>query len=285
MIQLQAFLTKNRVFLLGLAASVSVVLQQYLTQPVINWIVIGYAAGMAALSYVANEWRGQGVTILGIAGTLAGTFVTIQQGGNFTWNQFILSAVAAVLAAVAPPAKSLSYEQAPQIMAAKGELPAGTASGAKLAGILLLLIMGMSASAQSPFRAEKRLGRPMETTYNQAVNPLMDSLVNVWRFAVGVSPAGFTFGGNYQAAAGLEYGIQHQDYNYETQTYTVLWSANAVWIPINTGAPIRSIQDIASFGALVGIKNNLIQVGPFYNPNAPSKDKLGIWLVLGINLN
>lgn len=115
------FILKNKVFLLGLAGAIAVVIQQFLGTPEINWKVVGFAAGMAALSYVANQWRGQGVTILGIIGTLAGTFVAIHNTGNFTWNQFILSSVAALLAAVAPPPKQKEYEKSPTIVEAKKE--------------------------------------------------------------------------------------------------------------------------------------------------------------------
>jgi hypothetical protein len=151
--------------------------------------------------------------------------------------------------------------------------------------IVALLFIGTIVSAQSPFKSEPKLSHPIIGRFDRAINPKTDSIVNVYRFAVGISPAGFTFGGTYQAAAGLEYGIQHQDYNFATQKYTVLWSANGVWIPINTATKIQSIKDIATFGALVGFQNNLIQVGPFYNPNAIGKDRVGIWVVLGINLN
>jgi hypothetical protein len=158
----------------------------------------------------------------------------------------------------------------------------------KLFLIAALLLIAAYANAQSPFRAEPKLA-PREPTnaFARAVNPLTDSIVNAYRFGVGVSPAGFTLAGVYQASAALEYGLQHQDYNYATKTYTVLWSANVVWIPINTAAKIQSIKDISSFGALFGIKNNLIQLGPFINPNAPGtfKNKAGIWAVVGINLN
>lgn len=117
----QNFLEKNKVFLLGLAAAITVVLQQFLGTPDINWKAVGFAAGIAALSYVANQWRGQGVTILGVIGTLAGTFVSIHNTGNFSWNQFILSAAVAILAATAPPPKLLEYEKSSPIVEAKKE--------------------------------------------------------------------------------------------------------------------------------------------------------------------
>lgn len=115
------FFIKNKVFLLGLAGAIAVVVQQFLGTTEINWKVIGFAAGMAALSYAANQWRGQGVSILGIVGTLAGTFVSIHNTGNFTWNQFILASIAALLAAVAPPPKQREYEKSATIEEAKKE--------------------------------------------------------------------------------------------------------------------------------------------------------------------
>jgi hypothetical protein len=130
-----------------------------------------------------------------------------------------------------------------------------------------------------------------ETTTPTIAIPLSatepDSIHNVWRFGVTISPVGYTLAGVYQASAGVEFGYQHQDYSYATQTNRVLWSANGVWIPINTSTPITSIQQLESLGALFGFDNNLIQVGPFVNPNAPGpfKNKAGFWAVLGINLN
>lgn len=121
---MKEFLEKNKVFLTGLAAALVVVLQEFLGQPEVNWKAVGFAGFIAILSYISNAWRGQGVTILGIIGTLAGTFVAIQQTGNFTWNQFILSSFVAVLAAVAPPPKLQEYEEAKPITTAKKEAEA-----------------------------------------------------------------------------------------------------------------------------------------------------------------
>lgn len=115
------FFQKNKVFLLGMLGSVAVVLQQFIQQPIIDWKVVGFACFMTILSYVANAWRGQGTSILGILGTLAGTVVSVNQTGHFTWNQFLLSVSIAILAAVAPPPKSKEYENSTTIVAAKQE--------------------------------------------------------------------------------------------------------------------------------------------------------------------
>ena len=120
--QPQNFFIKNRVFIFGLLSSLSLTLQQLISSNTTDVKVLSYAAMMAILSYIANQWRGKGVTILGIVGTMASTFITIQQTGNFTWQQFIFSALAAVLAAVAPPPKADTYEHNEVIVQAK-EIP------------------------------------------------------------------------------------------------------------------------------------------------------------------
>lgn len=118
---MKQFWEKNKVFILGLLASISVVVQQFAGSAEIEWKAIGYAVLMATLSFVANKWRGEYVTITGIVGTLAGVLVLTLQTGKFTWSQFILSAVAALLAAVAPPPKSIEYERSPVIEKAKAQ--------------------------------------------------------------------------------------------------------------------------------------------------------------------
>lgn len=163
-----------------------------------------------------------------------------------------------------------------------------------LFSIVLLLFFCTVAKSQSIFKSQPLLA----TT---AV-PKADSMVNAFRFGVAVSPGGLTLSGVYQAAAGLELGIQHEDYNYATQVYTVLYSVNLVWIPVKTGQPIHSLSDLTSFGflfgpnlkKLLGINSkNIFQIGPFYNtntfyntPTPPAfKDRFGFWVVGAINLN
>lgn len=115
----QNFFTKNKVLLFGLLGAAAVAIKGFIGQPEIQWKAVIFAVVMAILSYIANEWRGQGVTILGILGTLAYTYVQLNQTGTFTWNQFILMSIAAILAAVAPPPKPLTYEKDPVIEKAK----------------------------------------------------------------------------------------------------------------------------------------------------------------------
>lgn len=120
-----SFWEKWKVFIFGLLGAVALSLQAAFTESGEgqDTKVYLYAALMAAISYVATAWRGQGVSITGILGTIAGVFVTMNTGGNFTWFQFLTSAVLAVLAAVAPPPKSLTYEKNVTIVGAKDSLP------------------------------------------------------------------------------------------------------------------------------------------------------------------
>lgn len=116
------FFTTNKVFILGLLAAIVVVLQQFIMEPSIDWKTVGLAVGIAALSYIANLWRGQGITILGIIGTLAYVFVqNLTSGTKLDWSKIILMAVVAIISAVAPPPKSLNYEKSAVITQAKDQ--------------------------------------------------------------------------------------------------------------------------------------------------------------------
>lgn len=116
---MKEFFLKHKVFILGLLAAVAVVLQEFIGHPEPSWKVIGFAAFMAVLAFIAKEWRGQGLSIVGIVGNLAGVFVTIQQTGNFTWSQFAVQAILAIIATAAPNPKSVGYEQSQTIQDAK----------------------------------------------------------------------------------------------------------------------------------------------------------------------
>jgi hypothetical protein len=127
------FLLKYKVFLLGLLGAIGVSLQELLTTNAgtVDFKVYGFALLMAILSYFANQWRGQGVTILGVLGTLSGVFVSMQQVGGFTWSQFIVLSLAAILSAVASPAKPATYENNKTIVDAK-KIPADTKTQAPI---------------------------------------------------------------------------------------------------------------------------------------------------------
>ena len=97
---MKQFIQTNRVFLSALLSAVLLVVQQFATQPQVNLKAVGFAVFIAVLGVVANQWKGKGVTITGIAGTFAGVALNILQTGTFTWNEFIMSVTIALLTAV-----------------------------------------------------------------------------------------------------------------------------------------------------------------------------------------
>jgi len=120
---MSTFLMKYKVFLTGLAGAIALALQQFIQNPEgeIDWKIIGMAALMAVAGYVANEWRGQVGTIGGFVGIVAGTFYSVNTTGHFSWAYFILSVLIGYLTSVAPPPKSIGYEQSAIIQNAKAE--------------------------------------------------------------------------------------------------------------------------------------------------------------------
>jgi hypothetical protein len=94
------FILKNKVIISAFISALILVLQQAMSTGATECKAIGFAALLALLGVLAREWKGQGVTISGIIGTLAGVFVNIQSTGSFTWNEFLLSAAVAILMAV-----------------------------------------------------------------------------------------------------------------------------------------------------------------------------------------
>jgi len=119
----QTFWNKNKVFILGLLGAATVALQPFVGQAddAIKLKAVAFSLMMAVLSYFAKEWRGQALSITGIIGNLAGVFVTLQEAQQFTWIQFILQGVLAIIAVAAPDPKSRGYEQSSAIKSAKQE--------------------------------------------------------------------------------------------------------------------------------------------------------------------
>lgn len=101
-------ISKNKVFILGLLAAISVVLQEFVGQPTIDPKVLLFAVLMALLAYLANQWRGQGLSIAGIVGNLAGVFITVHETGNFTWVQFLLQGIIALIAVASTPPEAIA---------------------------------------------------------------------------------------------------------------------------------------------------------------------------------
>lgn len=122
MSKISTWFSANKVLLLGLLGSVLVVLQQFFSEATVDYKVVGFGVGIAILSFLAKNLRGQWASIAGLLGTSVATIAaTIQTGGKVTWIQVILGLLVAILGIVAPPAKSLSYEQTSTETAAKAE--------------------------------------------------------------------------------------------------------------------------------------------------------------------
>lgn len=117
------FWNKYKVFILGMLGAIALAIEPFATNASddVKWKVVGFAALVGTLSYFAKEWRGQGMSILGILGNVSGVFVTVWNTGHFTWNQFILQIILAILTAAAPDPKSRGYENTPVIKEAKKE--------------------------------------------------------------------------------------------------------------------------------------------------------------------
>lgn len=98
------FIEKNWVFISGLISAIVVVLQQFTNGDPVDIKVVGYAVLMAVVAYVASQWKNQGLTALGIIGTLAATFGAVYTGGHIDWNQLIIQTLIALgLAATGKP--------------------------------------------------------------------------------------------------------------------------------------------------------------------------------------
>jgi hypothetical protein len=120
--KLIALWTANKVFILGLVGAVGMVLEQYMNEANPDYKVIGFAAAIAAISYLAKSLRGQWVSVLGVLGTSLSTVATAVESGNkVSWFQIIVSTILAIVSAVSPAGKSLSYETSPVVTEAKKE--------------------------------------------------------------------------------------------------------------------------------------------------------------------
>lgn len=117
----QTWFDKNKVFLLGILASVSTAITPLLNDSPDNvtYKVLGFAVATAILSYISNAWRGQGLTLLGIIGNLAGVATTVIMTGNVAVPQLIIQIILAITMAAGADPKSRGYEQSPIIREAK----------------------------------------------------------------------------------------------------------------------------------------------------------------------
>ncbi|GAA4328628.1 hypothetical protein [Flaviaesturariibacter amylovorans] len=117
---MKSFIQRNQVLLSAVLSAVVLTLQQLLTQKETSLKVVGFAVFIAVLGAIANQWKGRGVTVTGILGTLAGVVTNVHQSGSFTWNELVLSALVALLTAAS---SSLRPERHPRSARASGPRP------------------------------------------------------------------------------------------------------------------------------------------------------------------
>jgi hypothetical protein len=161
----------------------------------------------------------------------------------------------------------------------------------KYLSIALLLFIGTVANAQSPFKPEPKVILKANPFAHATISQ-PDSFYNAWRFSANIAGYNYTFGngGGSSAVSALEYGYEHQKWNYVTGAWDVLWSINGAWIPINTSLPLTwaNMQTAAvtfGFKNPIPVGNSVIQIGPDFNPHAPKNQQFGLFATVGILLN
>jgi hypothetical protein len=113
------FLNDYKVLIIGLLSAVALALNEVFKTGGASTKALVFAAFVAAVSFLANNLRGQWATIAGIVGTTLTTYITMEQNGTISWQQLILQTIVALLAVVASPAKSRGYEHTTAIQQAK----------------------------------------------------------------------------------------------------------------------------------------------------------------------
>lgn len=116
-----SFWQKNQVLISSLIASITIILQQAIEQPVVDWKMVGLGVVMAVAGILGNEWRGKPLSVLGLIGVAGYAFVNIQSTGHFSWDKFILSFMIGAGLMAVPSPKSIGYEKTDIIKAAKKE--------------------------------------------------------------------------------------------------------------------------------------------------------------------
>lgn len=86
----------------AILGALSLVLQQYAGAEDVDFKVIGFAALIAVLGVVSTFLKGKTSTIAVILGTVGYTLYDMLSGGTFTWEQFIITGLLAVITTLAP---------------------------------------------------------------------------------------------------------------------------------------------------------------------------------------
>lgn len=99
----------TKVFWVGLVAAILVAAQQVLTAATggaINWLALGYAAFLAAGSYLAKDVTGQWNSVVGIIVSLGSGVFTQLTTGTFKWKDLGTAVLIAVVGFATQWAKS-----------------------------------------------------------------------------------------------------------------------------------------------------------------------------------
>lgn len=108
--KIESFFSGHKVLVLGGLSSIGVVLQQFLDSGPIDYKVIGFAAVIAVLSYLAKSLSGTVASILGIIGGVVSTVSQIATGGSISWGQLVLSTIIALIGVVTSTATSTKVQ-------------------------------------------------------------------------------------------------------------------------------------------------------------------------------
>lgn len=108
---MKKFIIENKVFVVAVLSAITMAVQQFLGQPPVNFKALGFAVLMAVIGVVANQWKLKGLTIMGILGTVANAVQSVYATGNFTWNEFIVSAGIALLLAATEGIKGIGEKK------------------------------------------------------------------------------------------------------------------------------------------------------------------------------
>jgi hypothetical protein len=129
-----AWIAANKVILFGILSAGILAVQQLASQYPKDYKVLGLAAFIAVLSFLANNLRGQWASILGSLLPSLGIVLTNIEAVPpvpISWWQFAGAAALAIGGVLAPPAKSLSYEESPAIVQAKAQAATSDAAQSK----------------------------------------------------------------------------------------------------------------------------------------------------------
>jgi hypothetical protein len=128
------WIAANKVILFGILSAGILAVQQLASQYPKDYKVLGLAAFIAVLSFLANNLRGQWASILGSLLPSLGIVLTNIEAVPpvpISWWQFAGAAALAIGGVLAPPAKSLSYEESPAIVQAKAQAATSDAAQSK----------------------------------------------------------------------------------------------------------------------------------------------------------